>query len=62
MVISHLLQNILQTDLCLTGCTPKLLNLREHDPIFIMTRGKLIHALVESWKFDRVINSDPPRL
>jgi len=27
-----------------------------------MTRGNLIHALVESWKFDPVINSDTSRL
>jgi len=27
-----------------------------------MTRGNLTHALVESWKFDPVINSDAPCL
>jgi len=27
-----------------------------------MMRGNLIHALVESWKFDPVINNDTPRL
>jgi len=27
-----------------------------------MTLGNLIHALVESWEFDPVINSDAPRL
>jgi len=56
MVIFHLLQNILQADLCLTGRTPKLLHLREQRPIFSMTRGNLIHVL----KFDPVINSDAP--
>jgi len=27
-----------------------------------MTRGNLIHALVESWKFDPVINNNASRL
>jgi len=27
-----------------------------------MMRGNLIHALVESWKFDPVINSNASRL
>jgi len=27
-----------------------------------MTLGNLIHALVESWEFDPVINIDAPRL
>jgi len=40
MVISNLLQNIFQTDLCLTGHTPKLLHLREQDPIFYHDAGK----------------------
>jgi len=56
MVIFHLLQNILQADLCLTGRTPKLLHLREQSPFFSMMRGNLIHSL----KFDPVINSDAP--
>jgi len=34
MVIFHLLQNILQVYLCLTGRTPKLLHLREQSPSF----------------------------
>jgi len=40
----------------------QLLHLREQGPIFVMMRGNLIHALVESWKFDPVINSDAPGL
>jgi len=40
MVILHLLQNILQADLCLTGRTPKLLHLREQSPIFKHDAGK----------------------
>jgi len=40
MVISHLLQNIFQTDLCLTGHTPKLLHLRDQGPIFYHDAGK----------------------
>ena len=56
MVIFHLLQNILQADLCLTGRTPKLLHLMEQSPFSSMTRANLIHAL----KFDPVINSDTP--
>ena len=41
MVISHLLQNILQADLCLTGRTPKLLHLREQSPLFLAWRGEI---------------------
>ena len=40
MVISHLLQNILQTDLRLTGRTSKLLHLREQGPTFYHDAGK----------------------
>jgi len=40
MVISHLLQNIFQTDLCVTGRTPQLLHLREQGLIFYNGVGK----------------------
>jgi len=62
MVISHLLQNIFQTDLCLTGCTPQLLHLREQGPIFMMTRGNLICVMVESWEFVPVHINEAPHL
>jgi len=63
MVIFHLLQNIFQTDSCVTSRTPKLLHLREQGPIFLMmTRGNLICALVESWEFDPVHINEAPHL
>jgi len=57
MVISHLLQNIFQTDTGITGRTPQLLHLREQGPIFCHDAGKF-----DPWKFDPVINSDAPGL
>jgi len=41
---------------------PQIIRFKGAGPIFSMMRGNLIHALVESWKFDPVINSDASRL
>jgi len=42
---------------------PQIITFKGAGPnFFIMMRGNLIRALVESWKFDLVINSDTPRL
>ena len=40
MLITHFLQNIFQTDLCLTCSTPQLLQSREQGPIFYDDVGK----------------------
>jgi len=40
MALSHLLQNIFQTDICLTDRTSKLLRLREQGPIFYRDAGQ----------------------
>jgi len=62
MVISHLLQNIFQTDLCITGRTPKLLHLREQGPIFYHDTGKFDPCFGRKLEFDPVINSNAPSL
>jgi len=40
MVISHLLQNIFQTDTGVTARTPQLLHLRQQGPIFDPCSGR----------------------
>jgi len=40
MVISHLLQNIFQTNTGVTRRTPQLLHLRQQGPIFCHDAGK----------------------
>jgi len=45
MVISHLLQYILQIDLCVTGSTPILLHLREQGPIFLSGCREILSVL-----------------
>jgi len=66
MVIFHLLQNILQADLCLTGRAPKLLHLREQSPIFLAWCGEiwsmlwnLIQLLIATHHFMNHVSSFP---